>query len=255
MAEVIVAVLGGIGIGKSEFIKSMKSLRLGSKLPSVLITPGELKVYEESKRVKDIAASVFYPAFQRGDRYGCFGAEVAMLAARADQMVEAARESGIAIVERIPEENRHVFFENDFRSGLFGDPEKDGIAKYFYDSYCATYAKLRNRTPTPDVFVYIDVAPEVALRRVMERGRKSESEMSLEYLTNVQSLYNELVEDILPNEVPRFGDKLVRIDANNDLSKSDLKRFHLQIEERIVQALRRQGWGSGETKRAKITEY
>ena len=81
MAEVIVGVLGGIGIGKSEFIKSMKKRRLGSRLPSMLVTPGELKVYEESKRVKDLAASVFYPALKRKDRYALFAAEIAMLSA------------------------------------------------------------------------------------------------------------------------------------------------------------------------------
>jgi hypothetical protein len=39
-----------------------------------------------------------------------------------------------------------------------------------------------------------------------------------------------------------YGNKLLRIDANKDMSEDDLKRFHVQIEERIIQTLKRQGW-------------
>jgi len=244
MAEVIVGVLGGIGIGKSEFIKSMKKRRLGSRLPSMLVMPGELKVYEESKRVKDIAASVFYPALKRKDRYALFAAEIAMLSARVEQMVQASKDNGIVIVERIPEENRYVFFENGYRSGLFGDPVKDPVAKSFYDSYRATYEALRNRIPTPDVFVYLDVDPRVAFDRIKDRGRKSEKDVPLAYLTNLHTLYERLVGETLPRKVVGYGDRLLRINADNHMSEADLKRFHLQIEEHIAQTLRKQGWGA-----------
>ena len=244
MAEVIVGVLGGIGIGKSEFIKSMKKRRLGSRLPSMLVTPGGLKVYEESKRVKDLAASVFYPALKHKDRYAIFGAEIAMLAARVEQMAEASKDNGIVIVERIPEENRYVFFENGYRSGLFGDPSSDPVTKSFYDSYRATYKAMRNCIPTPDVFVYLDVDPKVAFERIKSRGRKSEKDMPLEYLTNLHVLYEQLICEILPRKVAGYGDRLLRINANSHMSDTDLKRFHIQIEEHIAQTLRKQGWGN-----------
>ncbi len=242
MAEVIIGVMGGIGIGKSEFIKSMKRRRFGSKLPSMLVTPGELKVYEESKRVKDLAASVFYPALKHKDRYALFAAEIAMLSARVEQMVRVSKDNGIVLVERIPEENRYVFFENGYRSGLFGNPSEDPIAKSFYDSYRATYEVLRNRIPTPDVFVYLDVDPKVAFERIKKRGRKSEKGMSLNYLSSLYDLYERLVGETLPRRITGYGDRLLRINANNHMSEEDLKRFHLQIEERIIQSLHRQGW-------------
>ena len=241
MAEVIIAVVGGIGIGKSEFIKSMKKRRNYSKLPSMLVTPGEFKVYEESKGVKDIAASVFYPAIKRKDKYAAFAAEIAMLNFRIEQILQASKENGIVLVERIPEENRYVFFENDYRSGLFGKPD-DKIAKYFYSSYSATYNYLRNKIPSPDVFVYLDVKPEIALERIRRRGRESEKTIDIKYLTNLYNLYQNLIDEILPSQIPYYGDRLLRIDANNDMSEDDLKRFHIQIEERIIQSLQRQGW-------------
>ena len=244
MVEVIIGVMGGIGIGKSEFIKSMKKRRFGSKLPSVLVTPGELKVYEESKRVKDLAASVFYPALKGRNRYSLFAAEIAMLSARVEQMVQASKDNGIVIVERIPEENRYVFFENGYRSGLFGNPENDPIAKSFYDSYRATYEALRNRIPTPDVFVYLDVDPNVAFDRIKKRGRSSEKDMPLQYLNNLHDLYERLVGETLPRRISNYGDRLLRINANHHMREEDLKRFHLQIEERIIQSLQRQGWGN-----------
>ncbi len=241
MAEVIIGVMGGIGIGKSEFIKSMKKRRFSSQLPSMLVTPGEFKVYEESKRVKDIAASVFYPALKRNDKYTCFAAEIAMLSARVEQMLQASKENGIVLVERIPEENRFVFFENDYKSGIFGDPNSK-IARSFYQSYSATYQYLKNKIAPVNVFVYLDVKPEVALRRIKERGRKSETGIDISYLRNLYSLYQRLIDEILPDTVPMYGHRLLRIDANNDLSDEDLKRFHLQIEERIMKSLQLQGW-------------
>lgn len=241
MAEVIIGVIGGIGIGKSEFIKSMKKRRNYSKLPSVLVTPGEFSVYEESKQVKDIAASVFYPAIKRKDKYAAFAAEIAMLNFRIEQMLLASKQNGIVLVERIPEENRYVFFENDYRSGLFGNPD-DRIARYFYSSFSSTYNNLRNKIPSPDVFVYLDVKPEVALERIRKRGRKSEKNIDLKYLTNLYNLYQNLIDEILPSQISSYGDKLLRIDANKDMSEDDLKRFHIQIEERIIQTLKRQGW-------------
>jgi len=241
VAEAIIGVIGGIGIGKSEFIRSMKKRRFSSKLRSILVTPGEFKVYEESKGVKDIAASVFYPAIKKKDKYKCFAAEIAMLNFRIQQMLNASKENGIVMVERIPEENRYVFFENDYKQGLFG-PVKDQVAKYFYSSFSATYMSLRNKVPTPDVFVYLDVKPEIALKRIRLRGRESEKGISLEYLKNLYDLYQNLIDEILPSQVPMYGNKLLRIDANKDMSEEDLKRFHVQIEERIVQTLKRQGW-------------
>ncbi|MCS7109475.1 MAG: deoxynucleoside kinase [Candidatus Micrarchaeota archaeon] len=241
MAEVIVGIIGGIGVGKSEFISSMKKRRFSSKLPSMLVTPGELKVYEESKEVKEIAAKIFYPALKRMDKYTCFAAEIAMLNFRIQQMLNASKENGIVIVERIPEENRYVFFENDYHSGIFGDP-KSKIAKAFYSSYSATYQYLRNRVPPVNVFVYLDVKPEVALKRIKERGRKSERGISINYLRSLYSLYEKMVDEILPEIIPMYGQRLLRIDANRDLSDEDLKRFHLQIEERIIKSLQLQGW-------------
>lgn len=245
MAQIIVGVMGGIGVGKSEFNRSMKRGIAHSRLPSMLATPGELKVYEESKRVKDIALSVFYPAFERKDRYACFGAEIAMLMARIEYMKMAAKKTkGILIIERTPEENRYVFFENDYRSGLFGDPEKDEIAKYFYNSYCATYEKYRNGVPTPDVFVYLDVEPKLALELIKRRGRKSERNVKLSYLQDIHDLYEWMFDEVL-DSLPGFGDRLVRVPVTDHPSKESLGRFHIQIEDRIMQALRRQGFGSG----------
>jgi deoxyadenosine/deoxycytidine kinase len=237
----MIGVIGGIGVGKSEFIKSMKRRRFSSKLKSVLVTPGEFRVYEESRKVKDIAANVFYPAIREGDKYRAFAAEIAMLNFRVEQMLRASKEDGIVMLERIPEENRYVFFENDYRQGIFGSARSQ-IAKYFYQSYSATYDLLRNGLPTPDVFVYLDVRPEIALERIKLRGRKSEADISLSYLKNLYKLYQRLVYEILPTRVPMYGDKLLRVPANENMSEEDLRIFHVQIEERIIKTLKRQGW-------------
>jgi len=237
MAEVIISVLGNIGSGKSEFIQSMKEKAVGSRLLDMLAMKGGLNVYEESERVKDIVAKTFYPALQRGDVHSCYAAEIEMLYARIDQMLEVSKDDGLAIIERTPYENRYVFFENLHRSGMMREP--------FYENYKSTFKHLINIAPIPDVVVYLRTTPEVTYQRMMERGRPSEKDLALEYLKGTHELYERLVDKILPEHIPMYGVKLVRINADHHLQETELKKFHDQIEERIAQALRRQGWGNG----------
>ena len=236
MAEVIVAVIGNIGSGKSEFIKSMKEQEVGSRLLDMLATGGGLNIYEESERVKEIVANTFYPALQRKDMHTCYAAEIEMLYARLDQMLQVSKDDGLAIIERTPYENRYVFFENLYRSGLMKEP--------FYENYKSTFRQLINIAPIPDVVVYLRTTPKVTYERMMKRGRPSEKGLARDYLQGTHELYEKLVDKILPNHIPGYGVKLVRVNADHHLNDKELKKFHHQIEERIAQALRRQGWGS-----------
>ena len=236
MAEVIVSVLGNIGSGKSEFINSMKEKGVGSKLTEMLSMQGGLNVYEESDRVKKIAADTFYPALQRNDVHTCYAAEIEMLYARIDQMIDISKADGLAILERTPYENRYVFMENMHASGFMREP--------FYENYKATFKQLINLVPVPDVVVYLRTTPEVAYERMMKRGRSSEKDLALEYLRGTHLLYEHLVDRVLAEHIPMYGLKLVRINADHYLNENELKKFHDQIEERIAQTLRRQGWGS-----------
>ncbi|MBI1973200.1 deoxynucleoside kinase [Candidatus Micrarchaeota archaeon] len=235
MAEVLVAILGNIGSGKSEFVKSLRERGVGSRLLPVLTSKGEIKVYDESPKVKELAANVFYPAFLRGDLRTCFAVEVEMLYARRDQMLDAAKHDGIAVLERTIWENRFVFFENQYRQGFIRSP--------FYDEYCEAFERVRQTVPTPDVFVYLRTSPSVAFDRMRARARESEKGVPLDYLQSTHSLYDELVDGVLPRYVAMYGDKLVRINADNHLDAGEFQKFHSQVEERIEQALRRQGWG------------
>lgn len=203
----------------------------------MLATGGGLNVYEESERVKEIVANTFYPALERKDVHTCYAAEIEMLYARIDQMLQVSREDGLAIIERTPYENRYVFFENLHRSGLMRDP--------FYENYKSTFRNLINITPVPDVVVYLRTTPKVTYERMMRRGRPSEKGLALEYLEGTHELYEKLVDKVLSEHIPMYGVKLVRINADRHLNDNELKKFHDQIEERIAQALRRQGWGSG----------
>lgn len=243
MAEIIVSVLGNIGSGKSEFIQSMKEKGVGSQLIEMLAMQGDLNVYEESEKVKEIAADIFYPALQKKDIHTCYAAEIEMLYARVDQMIEVSKNDGLAIIERTPYENRYVFFENLFRSGIMREP--------FYENYNSTFKHLMNLIPIPDVLVYLRTTPDITYERMMKRGRPSEKGLALEYLKGTHELYERLVDKILPEYIPTYGVKLIRINADHQFDEKELRRFHDQIEERIVQTLRRQGWGS--TKQMTLT--
>ncbi|MDD5242020.1 MAG: deoxynucleoside kinase [Sulfuricella sp.] len=59
-----------------------------------------------------------------------------------------------------------------------------------YRLYQQIYTHLKTQTPTPDLMIYLQVAPEVLADRVRGRGVEYESSVSLDYLTRVAESYS-----------------------------------------------------------------
>lgn len=59
-----------------------------------------------------------------------------------------------------------------------------------YRLYQQIYTHLRTQTATPDLMIYLQVAPEVLIERVRRRGVEYEIPVTLDYLTRVAESYN-----------------------------------------------------------------
>ncbi|MCE5180644.1 MAG: deoxynucleoside kinase [Betaproteobacteria bacterium] len=59
-----------------------------------------------------------------------------------------------------------------------------------YRLYQQIYSHLKTQTPTPDLMIYLQVAPEVLADRVRGRGVEYEAPVTLDYLTRVADSYS-----------------------------------------------------------------
>lgn len=59
-----------------------------------------------------------------------------------------------------------------------------------YRLYQQIYTHLKTQTPTPDLMIYLQVAPEVLADRVRGRGVEYETPVTLDYLTRVADSYS-----------------------------------------------------------------
>lgn len=95
-----------------------------------------------------------------------------------------------------------------------------------FETYRATFRNMNNFLHRPDIFIYLDVEPEIAKERIAARGRECEKEIPLSYLAALKKGYEDWLKDI-EGRIP-----VIRIDWNKfknvneviDMIKPKIKR-------------------------------
>lgn len=90
----------------------------------------------------------------------------------------------LAVYERSPISNRHVFTKLQHDEGSMTDLELN-----LFDQL---YSKL---AWTPDIIIYIRTDPEVSHTRMQKRGRECENGVTLEYLTSLHKRYDMVLKE------------------------------------------------------------
>ncbi len=65
-----------------------------------------------------------------------------------------------------------------------------------YETYVSLFRNLSNFMCRPNVIVYLDVHPEISLKRIQDRSRGCETGISIEYLTLLYKNYEDFVNEI-----------------------------------------------------------
>ncbi|MBI4041837.1 MAG: deoxynucleoside kinase [Deltaproteobacteria bacterium] len=65
-----------------------------------------------------------------------------------------------------------------------------------YSNYMRLFNVMRRFLVYPDIIIFLDVAPEIALERINSRGRQCEREIPLTYLQHLDSEYRKYIDDI-----------------------------------------------------------
>ena len=165
MSGKLVLVAGNIGTGKTSLTE-----RLGDRL-------GWCTAYES------VIDNPYLGDFYQDMDAWSFHLQVYFLGHRAQQHLELVNDSRSAIADRSIYEDVKIFARALYHQGSLS--ERD------YRSYQRVFQLIADHLPEPDLLIYLIAPPEILKKRIEERGRAIESGISLEYLSLLDSFYDD----------------------------------------------------------------
>ena len=193
---VIVTIDGNIGSGKSSSIQQLQEILSKDK---TIVLQEKIKNFEPWLKL-------YYSDM---NRYA-MGFQMEVLLSHLEQkkiMTSKTNQSKLILSERSPISCIHVFGELLKRKNIMCKEEQD---------LCIRYGDLYGWIP--DYIFYIRATPTNCFKRVQLRNRKNENDITLDYLEEVDKLYNELYID--QSQKQQFKPKkIIVINGNQPLNK------------------------------------
>ncbi len=187
-----------IGAGKTNACHAIASAATASGWPA--------RVLEEPTQHPGFSHFLerYYQDLQTGENTGGgFAMQMFMLCQRYEQhrlAVEIAWGSqGQVIVQDRPIYGDTVFATTAMERGFMTSEE--------YQLYVDVYRNMSRDVMPPDIFVFLDVAPEECHERMSVRGRSQEDGVPLDYLQQLNANYQKLI-----GEMRRRGVRVLTID-------------------------------------------
>ncbi len=163
-----ITVAGNIGVGKSTLIELL-SKALGWE-----------PFYEP------VAQNPYLADFYGNMHAWSFHSQIFFLIHRLQIHYELSQSPNSTIQDRSIYEDAEVFARNLYLQGYF--QERD------YETYTALYQTLCRSLLTPDLVVYLRASSSTLTQRIAKRNRPYEKFITLEYLNQVNRLYDEWID-------------------------------------------------------------
>jgi deoxyadenosine/deoxycytidine kinase len=165
MPKRLILVAGNIGSGKTSLTE-----RIGERL-------GWYTAYES------VGDNPYLPEFYQDMRAWSFHLQVFFLGHRARQHLELAADPRSAIIDRSIYEDAHIFARALYALGNLN--ERD------YQSYRQIFDLVVNTLPAPSLLIYLKAPVPILTQRIRQRARNIETGITTEYLTLLDSFYDE----------------------------------------------------------------
>ena len=165
MTKRLVLVAGNIGAGKTSLTE-----RLGARL-------GWRTAYES------VADNPYLPDFYADMKSWSFHLQVFFLGHRAEQYLELAADPQSAISDRSIYEDAFIFARALHHLGNLR--ERDYLA------YRRLFDLVVNNLPAPDLLIYLKCSVPTLMDRIHQRGREMESTITADYLSLLESFYDD----------------------------------------------------------------
>lgn len=165
MSKHLVVVAGNIGVGKTSLTERMGE-RLGWRTD-----------------FESVSDNPYLSEFYDDMRQWSFHLQIFFLGHRAGQYLVAARDSRSAILDRSIYEDSYIFAR--------ALHHLDNINERDYQSYRRLFNLVVDGLPKPDLLVYLKAPVEILLERIEKRARGMETGITAEYLSLLDSFYDE----------------------------------------------------------------
>lgn len=174
MVNRLVLIAGNIGAGKTSLTE-----RLGTRL-------GWQTAYES------VADNPYLADFYADMKQWSFHLQIFFLGHRAEQHHLLANTPGSAIADRSIYEDAYIFARALHHMGQIS--ERD------YHAYRRVFDLIVAHLPRPDLLLYLKCPVPVLLERIQFRGRESEAGIRADYLSLLESFYDEWLQtfDLCP---------------------------------------------------------
>ena len=165
MAKRLIVVAGNIGAGKTSLTE-----RIGTRM-------GWESAFES------VSDNPYLPDFYADMRSWSFHLQIFFLGHRAEQYLDLAQSSQSAILDRNIYEDAYIFARALHHLG--------NISERDYHAYLRVFNLLVSTLPPPNLLVYLKAPVSVLMDRIRQRGRDIESGITDEYLTLLDSFYDD----------------------------------------------------------------
>jgi deoxyadenosine/deoxycytidine kinase len=174
MPKRMIVLAGNIGAGKTSLTE-----RIGDRL-------GWKTAYES------VADNPYLPDFYKDMKAWAFHLQIYFLGHRAEQHIHLATIPESAIVDRSIYEDAHIFARALNHMGNLNDRD--------YHAFLRLYQLIINNLPKPDLLIHLQAPVPVLLKRIQRRARDIESSISEDYLSLLESFYEEWIQgfDLCP---------------------------------------------------------
>jgi deoxyadenosine/deoxycytidine kinase len=165
MAKHLVLVAGNIGAGKTSLTE-----RIGERL-------GWRSGYES------VADNPYISDFYGDMHAWAFHLQVFFLGHRAEQYLDALKDPRSAILDRSIYEDFYIFTRALHHMG--------NMAERDFLSYHRLFDLVVSSLPRPDLLIYLKAPVQVLMKRIYRRARNIETGITAEYLSLLDSFYDE----------------------------------------------------------------
>jgi len=114
-----------------------------------------------------------------------YNLETYFLAQRFRDLVEISRSDKVIIQDRTLMEGVNIFVTNNLKMG--------NLSQRDYDTYMQLYDLMMGMVSQPDLLIYLRSSIEGIVKKIQLRGRDYEQGLSVEYLGNLNKLYEDWI--------------------------------------------------------------
>jgi deoxyadenosine/deoxycytidine kinase len=177
-----IAVAGNIGSGKTTLVNMLS------------------KHYGWKPQCEAGVSNPYLDDYYKDIKRWSFNMEVFFLKERFRNLLEISQSSDTIIQDRSIYEGVYVFMANNFKMGNLD--ERD------YTTYMELFEQMTDVVKYPDLMIYLRSSVPHLVKNIQKRGRDYEQQIPLEYLENLNELYEEFI-------YKNYGGKVMTIDVNN----------------------------------------